>query len=143
MPYPGQTIPVRFHLERSSRPVRRSIIDLLIDSVTFSELLRRQPLVEARTLQDRSGRVCDILDVEVLPGYFSTQKAPSSALTMDRSVELRLIFWCGCRDSTPGSRLAPPFRWALRSRCHRPDSPHTCLNGQGWSGPQPHRTRIP
>src|SRR2546422_5552356 len=101
MPYPGQTIPVRFHLERSSRPVRRSIIDLLIDSVTFSELLRRQPLVEARTLQDRSGRVCDILDVEVLPGYFSTQKAPSSALTMDRSVELRLIFWCGCRDSNP------------------------------------------
>ena len=75
MPYPGQTMPVRFHLERSSRPVRRSIIDLLIDSVTFSELWRRQPLVEARTLQDRSGRVCDILDVEVKPLYFLCPKS--------------------------------------------------------------------
>ena len=109
MPYPGQTIPVRFHLERSSRPVRRSIIDLLIDSVTFFELLRREPLVKARTLQDRSGRVCDILDVEAKPLYLSVQKSPCSALAMDESVELRLIFWCGCRDSNPGSRLAPPF----------------------------------
>src|SRR6058998_4107747 len=113
MPYPGQTIPVRFHLERSSRPVRRSIIDLLIDSVTFSELLRRQLLVTARTLQDRSGRVCDILDVEVKPLYFSVQKAPSSALTMDESVELRLIFWCGCRDSNP------PLTGYARSRIMR------------------------
>src|SRR2546422_2226531 len=109
MPYPGQTIPVRFHLERSSRPVRRSIIDLLIDSVTSSELLRRQLLVKARTLQDRRGRVCDNLDVEVKPLYFSAQKSLCSALAMDESVELRLIFWCGCRDSNPGSRLAPPF----------------------------------
>src|SRR2546426_7227688 len=55
MPYPGQTIPVRFHLERSSRPVRQSIIDLLIDSVTLSELSRRQPLAKARTLRPQWG----------------------------------------------------------------------------------------